>query len=421
MRVSSSIVIAVLCACQPNPKAPVTIMAMLVDNTNKLAPKQTQLQTVSSVVNLKGTVGDMVGGAVITVDPAKSLNGLSDQQVADTLYSDRGGDVRADLIDKSGTLWPADFHSWNMVTAYWNFEQAYLYFMNVYNGAPTDDLPGARILYWVDYEDLSIGDPAQQKLVNNALYDSRVQAFMLAPYDQNLQAVPIPMNLGIIGHEYSHRVFNHKVFGGAALPNVGNFNGEGLNIIKSMDEGFADFHGYGVTCTTAGSGPGCETAFLGPSFGDDPVVKARDFSLEDKCMTVDLRTAIATLPSDTFVGEGQQYKLGTIFAASLYQAANKGGKVTVMQQALVAAYNDDSNATPGFNQFLASNLASPQNLTLEKVADIILSHITDPDLKRLACNEMWERLNLTIPSPDGSITHCPPTSMRGSMNCPVLP
>jgi hypothetical protein len=330
--------------------------------------------------------------------------------------------VRADLIDKSGVLWPADFHSWNMVTAYWNFEQAFLYFQNVYDGAPTDDLEGARILYWVDYENLAIGDPAQQKLTDNALYYSPLQAFLLAPYDDSLQAVPIPMNLGIIGHEYAHRVFNQKAGGDAAVPPFLSWQGEALNIAKSMDEGFADFHGYGVTCTSADSGgPGCDTAFLEPSFGDATVVKDRDFSLEDKCMTVELRTALTTLGTGDFIAQGQQYKVGTLFAASLYQAANKGGKVELMQKALVASYDDETNATPGFKQVFDANLNSPQKITLEKMADVILSHITDPDLKRLTCNELWERLNLTIPTPDSSLTNCPNTSMRGSMNCPVLP
>jgi hypothetical protein len=232
------------------------------------------------------------------------------------------------------------------------------------------------------------------------------------------------MNVGVIGHEYAHRVFNHKAGGGLAFPSYlsTNYVGEAMNIVKSIDEGFADFHGYGVTCATDGvGGPGCDTAFLEPSFGTATVVKDRDFSLEDKCLSVELRTALTSLTTDTFVSEGQQYKVGTLFAASLYQAANKSGKVEVMEKALVAAYDDENLKTPGFKQVFDANVDSPHKITLEKVVDVILSHVTDPDLQRATCNELWERLDLQLPTPDGSLTHCPPTSMRGSMNCPVLP
>ena len=83
--------------------------------------------------------------------------------------------------------------------------------------------------------------------------------------------------------------------------------------------------------------------------------------------------------------------------------------------------DDETNGTPGFKQVFDANLTSPQNITLEKMSDVILSHITDPNLKKLVCNELWERLNLNNPDPLGGLTHCPSTSARGSMNCPVLP
>ena len=335
---------AMLDGCAPNPPAPVSIMAILYDQSNTLGPQQTQLQTVSNVTALTGTIGTLVGGASIILDPTNpaqmNLLGLSDDQLANALYAERGGAVTADLIDKSGVLWPADFHSWDMVTAYWNFEQAYLYFQQMYDGADTTDLEGATILYWVDYEDLSVGDPAQQKLTDNALYYSPLHAFLLAPYDSDLQAVPSPMNTGIIGHEYAHRVFNEKAAGGAGVPGFLTWSGEPLNIVKSMDEGLADFHGYGVTCTSADTGgPGCSTNFLEPSFGTAQVVTDRDFSLDDKCMTATLQNALMTQDNGTFLGQGLQYKVGTLFAASLWQAGNKAGGTSGTQEIREGAHS----------------------------------------------------------------------------------
>src|SRR6195256_1921572 len=98
MRVPVRLVtVALLGACAPNPKAPVTIMAILYDQSNKLGPQQTQLQTISNVATMSGIIGSLVGGEKIVLDPSnpaqKNLVGLSDEQLADALYAERGGAV----------------------------------------------------------------------------------------------------------------------------------------------------------------------------------------------------------------------------------------------------------------------------------------------------------------------------------------
>jgi len=431
-------------SCAPNPSAPVSIMAMLYDQTNTLGPQQTTLSTIQSISSMSGSVATLYGGAEILLDPMNAQQqmptGLSPDQLASAFYASRGGAVTADLIAKGPVLWPADFHSWNMTTLYWNFEQAWLYFQKVYLTDPSFDLlQDATVLYWADYKDLSITDPTLQDATDNAFFYSPLDAFVIVPFsndsctsgslDETQEPgclVPIAMNTGIIGHEYSHRVFNYKAGGQAPYPVYldSSWSGTPLNLVKSMDEGFADFHGYGVTCSSAANnGPGCNTRFLAPSFGTAQVVTDRDFSLLDKCMTVELRTEITTQSTDEFVAQGNQYKLGTIFATSLYQAANKSGKLEIMQEALVAAYDDSTPATPGFNQIFEANDAMPENITLEMLSDVILSHITDPALATQVCNELWERLDLQVPD-DGSVVpsaHCPTTSLRGSVNCQPLP
>jgi hypothetical protein len=440
MRTLVALAMVGLCAsCEPATSGPVNIMAILYDTSNQLGPQQTTLTTLGNISHLKGIPGNMVGGAQIIIDSSnplqqQDLTTLSDEQIADALYSDRGGDVRADLVDRGGVLWPADFHSWNMVTAYWNFEQSFLYMNKMYDGSPTTELEGAPFLYWVDYQPAP-GDSC----TDDALYYPPLHAFLLCPYGDATCAadggmdeppgcnVPMAMNTGILGHEYAHRVFNTKAGAGAAYPayRAMAYSGIPENIIMSLDEGLADFHGYGVTCFTQGAGgPGCSPDFLRPTFGDASVVKDRDLSLTDKCMTVDLRTALMTQTTDAFHGAGFEYKVGTIFAAALYQAGNHAGGTSGTEEiakALIRAYDDDTNATPGFKQVFEFNTMSPEKITLEKMADVILSHITDPNLQRLTCNELWERLNLNNPDPLGGLTHCPNTSMRGSMNCPVLP
>jgi hypothetical protein len=422
MRLPVACLVVFAISCAPNPQAPVSVMALLYGSNSKLGPKQTTLDTVKSVVKMQGSVVTLLGGGGITIDPndmqQQNLLTLTDQQLIDALYTTRGGDVHANLIDKSGVLWPADFHSWSMVTTYWNFEQAFAYFNQIYDGEKTDHLAAASVLYWGNYTNLAISDPDLQTLTDNIIYYSPVRVFVVAPF-QRLDKVPVSMNLGIVGHEFAHRVFNQKAYGDHAVPPQLGWEGAPLNILEAVDEGLADFHGYGVTCV-AKDGPGCSTRFLAASFDDTTLVDKRDFSRgAQNCMTESLRTAINNLDSDTFAVQSKQYDLGTLFAASLYQAANKGGKLELMQKALIRAYDDDSSQTPGLKQFLDANLATSEKLTLEAVSDIIISHVTDPDLKRLVCNELWDRLDLQptqIPLP-----HCPPTSMRGTTCTPLPP
>jgi hypothetical protein len=422
MRFLIACLIVVAVSCAPNPSAPVSVMALLYGSNNKLGPQQTQLTTISSVVKLQGAVVNFVGGAGITLDPndmqQQNLLGLTDQQLIDALYTSRGGDVHANLIDKAGVLWPADFHSWSMVTTYWNFEQAFLYFNKIYGGEKTDHLAGAQVLYWGAYTNLAIADPAQQTLTDNIIYYSPVRAFVVAPF-QLLQKVPVSMNLGIVGHEFAHRVFNQKAYGDHAVPPQLGWEGAPLNILKGLDEGLADFHGYGVTCV-AKNGPGCSTRFLAASFDDETLVSNRDFSRgAQDCMTEELRTAIINLDSSTFVGQGKEYDLGTLFAASLYQAANKSGKLEIMQEALISAYDDSTSQTPGLRQVLDANLSTSEKVTLELLSDVLISHVTDPALKAQVCSELWDRLDLhwdQLPT----ATHCPTTATRG-MTCTPLP
>lgn len=420
MRLPVAFFCLIALGCAPNPQAPVNIMALLYNNANKLGPRQTTLDTVQNVTALKGSVVNLVGSGGITLDPMdarqQNLLSLSDDELKDTLFTSRGGDVHANLIDKGGVLWPGDFHSWAMVTTYWNFEQAFLYFNKIYDGEKTDHLAGASVLYWGNYTNLNIADPAQQLLTDNVIYYSPIRVFVVAPF-QLLQKVPVSLNVGIVGHEFAHRVFNQKAYGDKAVPPQLGWEGAPLNILKSFDEGLADFHGYGVTCV-AKDGPGCSTKFLLASFSEE-IATRRDFSRStDTCMSVELRTAINNLDSATFIGQGKIYDLGTLVAASLYQAANKGGKVEIMQKALIKAYDDPATQTPGFRQIFDANLSTSEKISLELMSDVIISHITDPDLKRLTCNELWDRLDLQpsqIPLP-----HCPPTSNRGTV-CPPLP
>jgi hypothetical protein len=315
-------------------------------------------------------------------------------------------------MDKAGVLWPADFHSWNMMTAYWNFEQALIYFTGVYDGTDTNLLLNPRVLYWGVYKNLNISDPDLQDEVDNAFYYPYVRAFVLTPF-KNFDKVPLSMNLGVIGHEVAHRVFHQKASANKAVPIWHGWDGAPYNILQSLDEGLADYHAYGVVCRSQ-MGPGCTAEFLAPSF-DDTTVRQRNFSRREHCMTQELRTAYTSKTKQQFT---EKYLLGTLFATALYQASHPIQQDAIMQKAVIKAMDDPSTGNPGLQQVIQANLASIQNISLEKVSDVLLAHIPDTSLRVRACSELWGRLSLRLPHAD--VTHCPPTA-QPTTDCTLLP
>lgn len=409
-----------LAACGPNPAPPVRVMAIVPGPNAAYETREVSLETLTNATTLTGSIGKLYGGSRIVIDPTDPLlqsKSLTDDVLEKVLLKDLGGDVKAHYIDRGGVLWPADFHTWNMVSTYWNFEQSFKYFQRMYDGKPTDKLAGARVLYWAEYNDYT-QNPTQPAVLDNAIYFSPTRAFVLVPFE-SLQKVPLAMNLGVIGHEYAHRVFNQKAYGEASVPGPLNAWQLGpFNILKALDEGLADFHGYGVTCVSGG--PGCQPGFLAVSV-DETTAAARNVADPKKCMTASLRNSIVNDNQGTFLGKGGHYELGSIIATALYLAANKTGKVEVLGKALITAYDDPSPATEGFRQFLDRNLSTPSNFTLEAMSNIILSHITDLDLKKQTCSELWEHLQLNCTAlPCAELPACPLGAAKGTTNCPSL-
>lgn len=410
-----------LAACAPTPVAPVNVM-VLVPNPQGGAygPRQQVLTSVSSLVNLKGAVAELVGGARVEInDNDPELNALPAnapaEQFISVLMKNKGGDVRGNFVERSGVYWPADFHTWNMATTYWNFEQTYAYWQGVYSGANTDALLGTKVLYFGSYIASNTGNDG---LKDNALWIPLVRAVLISPFEA-FQKIPLSMNLGVIGHEFAHKVFTLKAYGGELVPQpllAWQDKGLAFNLLKSLDEGLADFHGYGVTCVSEW---GCRSSFLDVSIDDKAAVQSRNLADPAKCLSADLRTAAMNQGSTEWLNKSNHYKLGTVIAAALYQASEPVGKRGVLQKSLLLAYDDDRAASPGFNQVFNTLSATPQQFTMEKMADVLISHVTDPDLQRRLCNELLDRLSLVCGDPvQGSVCanvpSCPNTSVRGT-------
>jgi hypothetical protein len=419
-----------LAACGPNPKAPVKVMALVPSETGALTQQQVDLLTITNMTNLSGQVAQLVGGVSVVLDVNDPLQGVAgglqnqtDEQRWAAIIKNEGMPVRGHFIEKGGVLWPEDFHTWNMVTTYYNFERAYTYFQGVYGIDPLE-LQHMKVLYWADYRPYTT-----TSVTDNALFLSTVKAFVILP-QESYQLVPIAMNIGVIGHEVAHRVFNFKALGDVGVhPALGAWTALPFNLLKSMDEGFADFHGYGVTCLEPS---GCRPAFLSTSIADSRTVASRDLSRTNNCLDETTRAAFVNFTPDMWVRAPEMYKIGSLWASALFQAANKAGKVGVMQKALVAAYDDETprntmkqEGGPGLRQLINNNLATPQNFNAESVADVLLAHVTDPELKKNLCSELLTRLQLACTNGGSGlckeIPACPFTAVRDNNTCSRLP
>ncbi len=417
-----------MAACGPNPPAPVKVMALLPDETGAFTTGQVELTTVANVTTLKGDVVELVGGTRVVVDPndaTQQANGgiqfMTDAQRYEVIVKDKGGDVRAHYVDRSGVLWPADFHTWNMVSTYYNFERAYSYFNFIYDGVDPKELRPLRVHYWSDVQLNSA-----TSLTDNTLYLSFIKSFVVTPF-QTQQLIPLSMNIGVVAHEVAHRSFNFKALSDQGVhPALGTWSLEAFNWLKSLDEGLADFHGFSATCKEVA---GCRPNFLAISISDSRTVGFRNVARTDACMDAALLTSFKNSTQQDWISNPNMYKVGNLVAASLYQAGNRTGKLEILQKALILAYDDESPATPGLRQLINANQndasLAQRNFTPEAVVDIIASHITDLELKKMVCTEFSTRLQLRCGAwpceVDGmpAMTHCPGTARREN-TCPLI-
>ena len=376
-------------ACgNPSSDTPVKVMVLVPNAKNMFEPQQKQLTRISNMSKLEGDVATFIGSARLLIDEedAKQQSAETLEELKKAVFKDKGSSVHAQFIEKDGVLWPADFHSWAMTTAYWNLEQAFLYFQEAYGGRDTTELLNLPTYYWLDF--MESGKKASHK--DNAFFHNGFRFMAILPFKE-LQTIPMSINLGVMAHEYAHFVFNARVHESNPFSPSHVSEGDAPFIMDALNEGLADFHAYGVTRRLDGKG---NQNFLEWTLGKAEADK-RNFADPTQCWS--------TLDELTI------YTVGTLFAASFYQAASKANKLELMAKFLINAY---SNNTPqgahGIREhYIRSN---PRDITFASVANVFLAHITDEDLRRRTCNELMDRFDF----PKKALPNCPESSERDS-------
>lgn len=409
-------VIAVLggAGCEPQRPAPVRVMALVQTNQGTFSPKEISLDTVSNIVALEGTAAKLIGGARIILnfsDPLIQASGgnLSEDEIRQVFVKNLGLPPRAAYIEKNGVLWPTDFHTWNMVSLYYNFEQAFKYFQLTRVNAAEIAKPN---VYYFPYFAFAGGEGPELEVKDNTVFSLPLRSFAILPFEQ-LQQIPLPMNSGVISHEYSHWVFDQRVYGGRAFPEAFTaWSGRPqINVLKALDEGLADFHAYGASCRSV---TGCNTRWLEPSVGKE-VADERDIAVT-RCLDRSLATAVGSFSNDMFLQQGLEYRLGTIIAATLYQTSKRvPDSLDAVEQAVVASYSDASVTAKGMEQLLLDNLTTSNNVSVELLLNSVLAHTPSQEVRTEMCNRFLDQLKLN----PALMPDCPNTAVGGT-DCPAI-
>jgi len=390
-----SFFIALLLACgNPSPNAPLKGVMVLVPNADGIfEPQKQQLTTVSDISKLEGSVTTLIGGARMIWDDndPKLQAATTIEEARKALFKKEGGSVRAQFIEKNGVLWPADFHSWAMVTAYWNLEQSFLYFQEIYGDRPTKELLKVPTYYWLD---TNILEPQKKESnTDNAIFHGAFRMMAVLPF-KDFQTIPMSINLGVMAHEYAHFVFDARVHHANPMsPTHVDPEHEASLIQNGLNEGLADFHAYGITRRLDGQG---NVRFLEWTL-DEGEANRRDFADPTKCF----------YPADRY----NIYAIGTAYAASFYHAARDLGELDNMAKFLINAYDSDAPGKPiGLRQYFLENSETPDNISLASVANIFLPHITNNELRRRTCNELLDRFGWSREEMLKFLPNCPSTS-----------
>jgi hypothetical protein len=405
-----SLCLFALLACAPEKPTPVDVVELVYNTgSNKYEPRKVKLKTVTDLVALQGAAAKMVGGTKFVIDdndPALRQAGNDVNKIKDAITKNQGGDVKVGWIESDGALVPADFHSLNLVTAYYNIERA----REVYDRIGNSLGPkfGQRVVYYFP-EFTENGET----LKDNAMFMPLLQSFLVLPFEE-FQMVPFSINGGVVAHEFSHAVFNFRVFRGSPSPSVelqwmAEIPSSGANLLASLDEGLADLFGTAATCDdTFGA---CGAAFVGKSLpGDETVQRRIDVQ---HCVNPTHYKSMLEDPYSTFANNnGFQYRIGSVLSSALWKAAeddqliaDAGNLAEARKQMLLAVSKAVGSRTDAGGRGIAdlvsdysgvqSNFRLDSSTGVNGVLDAFIDAADNVNLKRALCRTFLDYFHFT--------------------------
>lgn len=351
-----------------------------------------EVRTLDDVRSLKGEAARPIGSASIRLD--KVGNAKTEEEVRKAILEDPGSDVEAQFLEEDGVLYPTDFHSLSLATAYYNFEVARTYALA--RGLSPAKLRGVAFYYFPKLTT----NPRLGYAADNAAWFSALRAFLLFPHHE-LQGIPFAVNQGVIAHEYGHGLFNAEVYDGEWRPAAYDWDelSPGAILLGSIEEGFADAWAMGV----AG-----DNSFVGRSI-DDVEAKARDLTFDPfrHCYSQAAFAAEQRRSTDPSWWDGRKYEIGTMWASALrYAGKEPGTDYDRVIDALLASYRAVGSGS--IADSMAKDRDGSKFGSFAAVAAAIVAGAPDDPTRVALCSILSDRFSLRNDELGGRCDGVPP-------------
>ncbi len=215
-------------ACDPDD--PIIALLTYDEASDAYVMADVAVTTLSDVERMKGDATALIGGADVTLDYEEST----------MTWHDPGHSVAFSAINEDGVLVPEDYDSLAMASIYYNIESSMLFFESLGFDSSKVDIPTYYNPKFTIIKPDGSSDADEEVAEDNAFYmymTKKDQALFILPFDQ-FQWVPLPLNTGIITHEYSHAAFDILI---PKPDRPGDMSNAAENFLYGVNEGFADF------------------------------------------------------------------------------------------------------------------------------------------------------------------------------------
>ena len=302
----------VSCGDSPALTLPVTVEVLDYTPAHTYELRDETLATLTTVEPFAGAAGRIWGGGAIS---ASGDVGNTEADVRRNLAVRGAHGLHLAYTIDAGVARALDYDTFAIFTIYRELERVRTFYATL--GVPDAALAPLPAYYRGRIEVFFLPLLAS----DNAAYVPAIDGFLLFNDFLSGNDVPLALNLGVVGHEYGHAVFEHLAWRNQLPP--GDYlpwPGATVNHLRALDEGLADL--FGATLVD-------DAAFVGrsvASLGDE-----RDLSVVRVATTGLLAAATGDDPS-TF----DPYKLGAVIASALWSAGGVIGRNEVAGYVVLA-------------------------------------------------------------------------------------
>lgn len=287
-----TIALLVSCSKESIPEGPVNAH-ILFSNDGNYQLGVVKIDSFMQAEYLVGANVEIRGGA--SVEISEELSGVFYSEDPDRIYASRGSKIKLDYDFKDDTIYPSDYTSMSLLAMFYNFEKTFAFWQNNYD-LSVDEFGYTTIQNDPVLKASDNNNEIQSTMRTNAAFIGGIRDLWFFK-ESEFEKVPFKLNRGVMAHEFFHSVFDLYFF---KPSNSDRLLGRAENVIRSINEGLADFFAYIVT-----SNP-----------------KEIGLSADILALTRNLPVSL-DYASASFFCENNPYCFGSVLASALYDIEQK--------------------------------------------------------------------------------------------------